>query len=121
MIASALRAEIQQFLLTDPDRRIRGDLARLALGALRERDRDLTPATFLACQALCEFLVADGEGRSLDGFEAMLDALDELVEDPAQLPSLRAQLRSFIEHIEQLFQESSRAPRRQPALHVSAA
>jgi hypothetical protein len=121
MIASALRAEIQRFLLADADRLLEGDLARVAPGALLERDREAAPAAFLACQALCESLAAHFEGRSLDGFEAMLDAIDDLVQDPAELPVLRESLRRFTQHLEQLCQEATRAPRRQSDRHVSAA
>jgi hypothetical protein len=121
MIASALRAEIQTFLAADSDRLVHGDLARLATGILQERDREKAPAAFLACQALCESLTACSERGSLDRFEATLDAIDDLVEDPAQLPVLREQLRRFMDRIEQLSLEASRAPRRQPEPHVSAA
>ena len=121
MIASALRAQIQQVLASEPDGVANGDLARLALGVLLERDREQDPAAFLACEALCESLAARFEGRSLDRFEATLDAIDDVVPDPAHLPRLREELRHFIERVEQLSQEATRAPRRQPVLHESAA
>jgi hypothetical protein len=121
MIASAMRAEIQQFLAADSSRLVDEELARLATGMLQERDREEAPAAFLACQALCESLAARFEGRSLDRFEAMLDAIDDLVQDPAQLPPLREQLRGFIERVEQLSLETTRAPRRQSEHRVSAA
>jgi len=121
MIASAMRAEIQQFLAADSSRLADEELARLATGMLQERDREEAPAAFLACQALCECLTARFEGRSLDRFEAMLDAIDDLVQDPAQLPPLREQLRGFIERVEQLSLEATRAPRRQSEHRVSAA
>jgi hypothetical protein len=121
MIASALRAEIQQFLAADPDGLVHGDLAGLALRVLLERDPEKAPAAFLACQALCESLAAHAEGASLDRFEATLDAIDDLVQDPAELPALRDSLRRFMQRLEQLGQEATRAPRRQSEHHVSAA
>lgn len=147
MIASALRAEIQQSCAAAwggvPDT----DLARCALAAHRlthgrpvgaaeevlpstraltvlvERSVKDAPAAFLAYQALCEFLVTQLglEGGSLDRVEQALDAIDDLVQDPAELPLLRQSLRGFIHHFEQLCQESTRAPRRQSERHVSAA
>jgi hypothetical protein len=120
MIASALRAEIQQYLAADPDQLVDANLARIALGAL-ERDADEAPAALLACQALCESLMARFQGQSLDRFEATLDAIDDLVEDPAELPDLRKSLRRFIEQLDRLSKEATRAPRRQLEHHVSAA
>jgi len=121
MIASALRTEIQQFLAAHSDPVVKEDLAHLAIRVLLERDREKAPAAFLACQALCESLTAYSAGGSLDRFETTLDAIDDLVQDPAQLPPLREQLRRFMERIEQLSKDASRAPRRQPEPHVSAA
>jgi hypothetical protein len=122
MIASALRAEIQQFIVSDRDGLVTGDLARLALTMLANSTDSHGPAALLACQAFCESLVAHVGGLSLDRFEATLDAIDDLVQDPAQLPMLRDRLRLFIEQVERRSQEvQSGAPRRQPALHVSAA
>jgi hypothetical protein len=120
MIASALRTEIQEFVVADSDRLVDGDMARVALDRL-ERDGDETPAALLACQALCESLAARFEGRSLDRFEALLDAIDDLVEDPAELPALRESLRRFTAELEQLGVEAPIAPRRQSERHVSAA
>jgi hypothetical protein len=120
MIASALRTEIQEFLVADSDRRVDGELARVALDLLA-RGRHGGPAALLACQAFCESLVAHFEGRSLDRFEAMLDAIDDLVVDPAELPALRESLRRFTTQLEQLRLEATRAPRRQSERHVSAA
>ena len=120
MIASALRTEIQEFVVADSGRLVDGDLARVALDLLG-RGRHGGPAAFLACQAFCESLVAHCEGRSLDRVEAMLDAIDDLVVDPAELPALRESLRGFIAQLEQLCLEAPIAPRRQSERHVSAA
>jgi len=145
MIASALRSEIQPFCVTACERFPAGDLVRCAASAQRvvrgmragtpedklpamraltslvERAASEQVAASLAYRALCECMVAQLGLESADGFEAALDALDDLVQDPAQLPPLRLQLRAFIEHFEQLCQEATRAPRRQPDLSVSAA
>jgi hypothetical protein len=119
MIASALRTEIQQFCAEASVGRLEADLARRALAAHRTEG----PAAVLAYEALCEYLSAQLglEGASLDRFEGTLDAIDDLVEDPAELPVLREQLRRFCEQLEQTCQEANRAPRRKPERHVSAA
>ena len=147
MIASALRAEIQHFCEAAPDGLTDADFARCAIAAHRltrgravavaedglpsihalailvERSAKEAPAAFLACQALCESFMAhlgldDG---AFDRAEAALDAIDDLVEDPAALPELREHLRRFVEHFEQLCKEANRAARRPSEQHVSAA
>jgi len=94
-----------------------------ALTALIERSVEAAPADFLAYQAICESLVAQLglEGGSFDRVEEALDALDDLVEDPSQLPTLRESLRHFVDHFEQFCQEVTLAPRRQSERRVSAA
>jgi hypothetical protein len=144
MIASALRSEIQPFCITACERFPAGDLARCAASAQRAMrgmrvgaPEDKLPAmrvltslvercapesaTHLAYRAMCECLIAHLGLQSADAFEEALDALDDLVQDPAQLSPLRQQLRTFLGYFEQLCQEATRAPRRQPDLNVSAA
>jgi len=55
-----------------------------------------------------------------DGVEEVLDAIDDLVDDPARLPGLRDELREVIEHFDQLCVEVAHVDRR-AGLHVSAA
>jgi hypothetical protein len=147
MIASALRAEIERSCAVASDGVSAADLARcalavhqlthgravgnvgdalpstLALTILVERSAKEAPAAFLAYQALCEFLVAQLrlEGGSFDRVEEALDAIDDLVKDPVELPVLRESLRRFVHHFEQLCQEVTCASRRQSERHVSAA
>lgn len=147
MIASALRTEIQKFCAAAPDRLPGANLARCALAAHRlthgravvtaeeglpslraltllvESSTKDAPATFLAYRALTENLVAQLglEGGNLDRVEEALDAIDDLVQDPRQLPILRERLRHFTNRFEQLCQEAPRATRRQSERRVSAA
>jgi hypothetical protein len=147
MIACALRTEIQLFCAAASDGLPEADLARCALAAHRlthgravdtaeaalpsaraltllvERSVKEAPAAFLAYQALSEYLVAQLglEGGSFDRVEEALDAIDDLVQDPADLPVLRESLRRFTLHFEQLCHEVTRAPRRLSEHHVSAA
>lgn len=147
MIGSALRSEIRRCCAALSDGPPETDLARCALAAHRlmhgrqgvsteealpsaraltaliERSVEGAPADFLAYQALCEYLLAQLrlEGGSFDRAEEALDAIDNLVEDPAQLPTLRESLRHFAKQFEQFCHEVTLAPRRQPERRVSAA
>ena len=148
MIGSALRREIQSFTSTASDGRFdRETLARCGsalmkltrgvrigasddgspstslLAALVERSSLEAPEVYLAYRAFGEFFAAQLglSDADADRAEASLDAIDDIVQDPAELPRLRAQLSRFTDHFRLLCQEAQRAPRRQFEHRVSAA
>lgn len=147
MIASALRTEIEGFYIRASAVIGHADLVRCAVGAQRltrgmrvgaseeqlpsmralktlvEGGADEQQAAQLAYRALCEYMAArlGLDSGNPDRVEAALDALDGLVQDPADLPALRARLRVFTEHFEHLCKEATDARRRHSNLRISAA
>jgi hypothetical protein len=148
MIASALRADVVRLARTRTDRTFDGEpLARCAavlqgltrgahatateepsssirtLMALCERGLRDRSAAGLVYRAFSEHLAAelDLPGADRDLVEAAFDELDERVEDPRELPSLREALRVFVAHFDRLCEEATRAPRRSHDLAVTAA
>lgn len=94
-----------------------------ALMALCERSVRDRSAACLVYRAFSEHLAAelDLPGADRDFVEAALDELDERVEDPRELPSLRDALRVFVAHFDRACEEVTRAPRRNHDLAVTAA
>jgi len=147
MIAAALRNEIDLFCRRALDRADHDALARCAvatqhltadrnrgvgdeelpamrhLAELVERAAHSQPAALLAYRALSEQLVAQVNPSPLAeaSREEAFDAIDDLVEDPTELPVLRSALRNFCEHFQHLCQEATRAPRRRADLTATAA
>jgi hypothetical protein len=93
------------------------------LAELVERAAHCQPAALLAYRALSEQLVAQVKpsARAEAAREEAFDAIDDLVEDPTELPVLRSALHTFCEHFQHLCQEATRAPRRRAALTATAA
>jgi hypothetical protein len=146
MIAAALRTQIDLFCRRALDRTELDSLARCAvatqhlthgerpldsdelpamllLAELVEQAARSKPAAHLAYRALSEQLVAQVKPSPLADAarEEALDAIDDLVGDPTELPVLRSALHTFCEHFEHLCQEATRAPRRRAALTATAA
>jgi hypothetical protein len=148
MIASALRTDIERFYGAACERAVdRGDFERCAAAARRlvvgrrvGAPEETLPATralsnlvqsaaaeqraaVLSFRAICEYMAArlGLEGASLECVEETLDAIDDMVQEPSELPLLREQLRRFTAQFEQMCQESTRVVRTRPDLHVSAA
>jgi hypothetical protein len=146
MIAAALRTEIDLFCQRALDRADHDALTRCAvatqhltqgdravgdeelpamrlLAELVERAAHEQPAALLAYRALSEQLVAQVKHSALAeaAREEALDAIDDLVGDPTELPTLRGALLTFCEHFQHLCQEATRAPRRRAALTATAA
>ncbi|MGD0524292.1 MAG: hypothetical protein ABSE49_04060 [Polyangiaceae bacterium] len=147
MIASALRTEIERFYERATATVVRADFARCAvaaqrllrgarpaapeeslpsaraLAALAEHGLAEQPAAHLAYGALCEYAVARMglDTGDLDRVESALDAIDDTVRDPADLPLLRARLKLFAEHFERFCEEATDARRPRSDLRISAA
>ena len=147
MIAAALRTEIDLFCtrvlerseletlaccalatqrMTQGVRPVTGDdslPSMRVLADLVDRAARSQPGAFLAYRALAEHLATQvGHAEAADAAREMaFDTIDDLVEDPAELPVLRNALTTFCEHFEHLCQEATRAPRRRDALTASAA
>ncbi len=121
MIAGALRTEIQRFAPRAPDRA--RDALMHALATLVECSSPEDPAGRLACHAFAEHVAVElgAPGADRSRVEQALDAIDELVEDPAQLPGLRQALRAFMLRFERQCEETVRLPRRQTDVRISAA
>lgn len=147
MIAAALRTEIDLFCRSTVERCELDALARCvlaaqrltqglraggpeeslpsmrALGELLERAVETKPAVFLAFRAATEQLamhVAPSSGAARAREEAF-DTIDDLVEDPTELPALRDALTAFCDHFQRLCQEATRAPRLGTGLTATAA
>jgi hypothetical protein len=147
MIAAALRTEIDLFCHSAAERSELETLERCALatqrltqgqraggteeslpsmralGDLIERAARSQPAVFLAYRAVTEQLalhVAPSPGSARAREEA-LDTIDDLVEDPTELPELRDAVVTFCDRFQRLCQEAIRAPRRSNDLTASAA
>lgn len=147
MIAAALRTEIDLFCRSTVERCEHDALARCvfatqrltqglraggdeeslpsmrALGELVERAVDTQPGVFLAYRAATEELVmhvapSSGAARAR---EKAFDTIDDLIEDPTELPAMRDALNTFCDHFQRLCQEATRAPRRSTGLTASAA
>ncbi len=147
MIAAALRTEIDLFWQYALERSEMDTLARCAVATQRlahgvgdgsgddslpsmramaellDRAALAQPAALLAYRALAEHLVAQALPSSAASAarEQALDSIDDLVEDPADLPVLRTALSTFCGHFHRLCQEATRAPRRRADLTASAA
>lgn len=94
-----------------------------AMAELLDRAAEAQPAALLAYRALAEHLVAQvlPSSAASAAREQALDSIDDLVEDPADLPVLRAALNTFCGHFHRLCQEATRAPRLRADLTASAA
>lgn len=147
MIAAALRTEMDLFWQHALERSERDTLARCAVATqhlaqglgvdcsdeslpsmramaeLLDRAASAQPAALLAYRALAEHLVAQvlPSSAASAAREHALDSIDDLVEDPADLPVLRTALNTFCSHFQRLCQEATRAPRRRADLTASAA
>jgi hypothetical protein len=146
MIAAALRTEIDVFCRRALDRAELDALVPCAVATqcltqggkassteelptmrvlveLVERALRSQPAAFLAYRALSEHLVAQVMSSPVAAAarEDAFDAIDDLVEDPTELPVLRRALLTFCEHFQHLCQEATRAPRRPTDLTATAA
>jgi hypothetical protein len=147
MIAAALRTQIDHFCRDALERSETEALARCALATQRmtqglqldgaekalpsmtalselvHRALRSHRAAFLAYRALAEQLamhalpsMAPAAAR-----EDAFDAIDDLVDDPTELPVLRSEVAAFCEHFQRLCQEATRAPRRLVDVSASAA
>lgn len=146
MIAAALRTEIDLFSQRALDRVELAAFERCALATQRltqgggatgaeelptirvlaelvERAARCQPAALLAYRAFSEELVAKvmPEAGTAVAREGAFDAIDDLVEDPTELPLLRSALLTFCDHFQHLCQEATRAPRRRGDLTATAA
>ncbi len=121
MISGALRTEIQRFAPRTQD--AARDLLMRTLATLVERSATDDPAARLAYRAFAEHVAVQLGVLGADGsrVEQALDALDDLVEDPARLPALRQALRAFIQRFELQCDETVHVPRRRADVRVSAA
>lgn len=147
MIAAALRTEIDAFCHGALERYELETLSRCAVAAQRltqglrvggsegslpsvralaelvDRAVRSQPGAFLAYRALTEHLEAQvvQPGGAASAREEAFDAIDDLVDDPTELPVLRNALLTFCEKFQQLCQEATRAPRRLADISASAA